>query len=412
MVQPVVKAIQGQQVVANAKHYVNNNQETNRHFVSENVDERTRFEMYYPPFVGAIESGVGSVMCSYNKINQVWSCENNSTLMRDLKIRMKYRGYVMSDWGATHSLSIEKGLDQEMPGNTSFNQESLKGIPENVIDDSVVRILAPFFEVGTFDNPNPNQISNNVTSVEHVAIARELSENSTILLKNDDNVLPLKKRNLKVAVVGTQAWNPIVHGGGSGRVIASWVKPPLWSLCDMLGVDRVDNTTSESSSCNKRNGNCVTYFDGTETPPPSASADYDVALLFVQTSSSEGIDRTNLTFGAEQENMLVQWSHVTGKGFKKVLIMSTPGAVLTPWSDNIHSILLNFMPGEAMGDAISNLIFGDVVPTGKLPLTFPNKDNEQEMTVAQYPGVDNAGNATYTEGKDTPFAAILQQFWL
>ena len=69
------------------------------------------------------------------------------------------------------------------------------------------------------------------------------------------------------------------------RVIASWVKPPLWSLCDMLGVDRVDNTTSESSSCNKRNGNCVTYFDGTETPPPSASADYDVALLFVQTSS-------------------------------------------------------------------------------------------------------------------------------
>ena len=108
-----------------------------------------------------------------------------------------------------------------------------------------------------------------------------------------------------MAVVGTQAWNPIVHGGGSGRVIASWVKPPLWSLCDMLGVDRVDNTTSESSSCNKRNGNCVTYFDGTETPPPSASADYDVALLFVQTSSSEGIDRTNLTFGAEQENMLV-----------------------------------------------------------------------------------------------------------
>ena len=162
-------------------------------------------------------------MCSYNKINQVWSCENNSTLMRDLKIRMKYRGYVMSDWGATHSLSIEKGLDQEMPGNTSFNQQSLKSIPENVIDDSVVRIFTPFFEVGTFDNPNPNQISNNVTSVEHVAIARELSENSTILLKNDGNVLPLKKTNLKVAVVGTQAWNPIVHGGGSGRVIASWV---------------------------------------------------------------------------------------------------------------------------------------------------------------------------------------------
>ena len=189
LVQPVINAIQGQQVVANAKHYVNNNQETNRHFVSENVDERTRFEMYYPPFKGAIEAGVGSMMCSYNKINHIWSCENNSTLMTDLKTRMGFKGYVMSDWGATHSLSIEQGLDQEMPLNKSFNQESLKTIPQYIIDDTVVRILTPFFQVGTFDNPNPNEISNNVTSVEHVEIARELSENSTILLKNDDNQL-------------------------------------------------------------------------------------------------------------------------------------------------------------------------------------------------------------------------------
>ena len=398
LVQPVINAIQGQQVVANAKHYVNNNQETNRHFVSENVDERTRFEMYYPPFKGAIEAGVGSMMCSYNKINHIWSCENNSTLMTDLKTRMGFKGYVMSDWGATHSLSIEQGLDQEMPLNKSFNQESLKTIPQYIIDDTVVRILTPFFQVGTFDNPNPNEISNNVTSVEHVEIARELSENSTILLKNDEEALPLKAHNLKVAIVGTQAWNPIVHGGGSGEVVPAWVKPPLWSICDILGVERIDGSTSGSSNCNAGNGNCVTYYDGTDSPPPSVSSEFDAAILFIQTTSSEGSDRTNLTFGTSQEEMVTKWSAVEGKFFKKILVMSTPGAVLTPWSDRLHGMLLNFMPGQAMGDAITNVIFGEVNPSGKLPLTFPNKENEQEMTESQYPGLNNAGNATYTEG--------------
>jgi beta-glucosidase len=397
LVQPVIDAIQGQQIVANAKHYVNNNQETNRHFVSENVDERTRFEMYYPPFKGAIEAGVGSMMCSYNKINHVWSCENNSTLLTDLKIRMGFNGYVMSDWGATHSLSIEQGLDQEMPLNKSFNQISLKTVPEHIIDDSVVRILTPFFSVGTFDNPNSNQISNNVTSLEHVEIARKLSENSTILLKNEEQVLPLLKHNLQLAVVGTQAWNPVVHGGGSGEVVPAWVKPPLWSLCDMLDVERVNGTTSGSHNCNTGNNNCVTYYDSTTGPPPN-TLKYDVIIMFVETTSSEGRDRTNLTFSPEQEEMLSKWSGLTGKNLKKVLVMSTPGAVLTPWSDNIDSILLNFMPGQAMGDAITNVIFGDINPSGKLPLTFPNKENEQLMTEAQYPGLDNAGNATYTEG--------------
>jgi beta-glucosidase len=105
--------IQNQSVMANAKHYALNNQEYDRFTVDEHVDERTRFEMYYPPFEGAIEAGVGSVMCSYNKINGKWSCENNSTLNTDLRERLGFKGYVMSDWGATHSVSIAQGLEQE-----------------------------------------------------------------------------------------------------------------------------------------------------------------------------------------------------------------------------------------------------------------------------------------------------------
>lgn len=97
LVQPVIKGIQDNNVVANAKHYVNNNQETNRGSVSELVDERTRFEMYYPPFAGAVKAGLGSIMCSYNKINGVWSCENPETL-GDLKKELGFEGWVMSDW--------------------------------------------------------------------------------------------------------------------------------------------------------------------------------------------------------------------------------------------------------------------------------------------------------------------------
>ena len=392
LVQPAVKGIQDQGVIANVKHYVNNNQETNRNSVSENVDERTRFEMYYPPFKGGVEANVGSMMCSYNKINHVWSCENPETLRRDLKEVMGFEGYVMSDWGATHSLSIAEGLDQEMPGNETFNRISLKSVDPKLVADSVTRILTPMFQMGVMDTPNPNKISNNVTSDSHNDIAREISQNSTILLQNENDVLPLAKDNIRIVVVGDQAWNAVVHGGGSGSVTPAWVKPPLWSICDKLGVERI-NGENGASGCNAGSKVCVTYDDGSKSPGNTDK--YDHAILFVQTSSHEGGDRTNLSFAGGQDEMVSAWGVVDG--LKKVVVMSTPGAVLTPWSKDIDGILLNFMPGQAMGDAIANTLFGDSNPSGKLPLTFPNEENEQRMTISQYPGLDNGENATYSE---------------
>eukprot|EP00966_Prymnesium_polylepis_P018210 420001-Prymnesium_polylepis.1 len=158
-----INGIQGAGVIANAKHWVNNNQETNRTTQSADVDERTQFEIYYPPFEGAIKAKVGSVMCSYNKIRSKWSCENPETLKRDLKERLGFDGWVMSDWGATHSASINAGLDQEMPGGSKMT-----GIPDDqgicrhelctaiqngsvtnaTIDDSALRILTPMFRMG------------------------------------------------------------------------------------------------------------------------------------------------------------------------------------------------------------------------------------------------------------------------
>lgn len=199
--------------MANAKHWVMNNQETDRGTVDENVDERTRFEIYYPPFEGAIEAGVGSFMCSYNKINGNWSCENNSTLTTDLRDRLGFKGYVMSDWGATHSVSLPLGLDQEMDGNLCYNcdfplihdEDGLKTLGKEVMDPAldlaVYRILYAHARLGTLFSAfnQTGTIDKNVSTPEHKMVARELAEESAVLLMNKDNTLPLdfdKYRNI------------------------------------------------------------------------------------------------------------------------------------------------------------------------------------------------------------------------
>jgi beta-glucosidase len=244
LVQPVVKGIQSQGVIANAKHWVENNQETDRDTVSENVDERTRHELYYRPFAGAVEAGVGSFMCSYNKINQLWSCENPETLSSDLKGHLGFEGWVMSDWGATHSLSLLQGLDQEMPGDEYFGSVLKTAVESgdiaiSAVDAAVMRILTPMFEVGLFDSNNTNTLANDVRSEESTKAAREIAAASHVLLKNEGFILPLSATAgpLKIALFGGAARAPIVAGGGSGSVFPSHVVSPYEGILKALGIE-------------------------------------------------------------------------------------------------------------------------------------------------------------------------------
>ena len=246
MTGPVIKGIQSQGVIANAKHYLNNNQEINRDTVNENVDERTEHELYMRPFVGAVNAGVGSFMCSYNLINGRWACENDVTLNQYLKSKgdVGFDGFVMSDWGATHSTSIKEGLDQEMPGGDYMGDTLLSAvqngtIAESVVDDAVGRILRPMFQMGLFDKANPNVESNVVTSPAHAELARALSSASQILLKNDEGVLPFSLNSpKKLLLVGKAARVPIVAGGGSGAVFPAddAVISPWAGFLDILGL--------------------------------------------------------------------------------------------------------------------------------------------------------------------------------
>ncbi len=241
MVQPVIRGIQSSGVIANAKHWVNNNQEFDRRGVSENVNERVRFEIYYPPFEGAVRAGVGSFMCSYNLINGTWSCENGMTLATDLKERLGFKGWVMSDWGATHSMSIAQGLDQQMPkgGFMDSIEAAVKAgtVSQAQVDDSALRILTPLFAVGAFDTPTQGSLSANVTSPEANALARELARAATVLLKNEKEGLPLSADKIKkIAVIGAEATNPTVHGGGSGHVDPPYVVAPLDAIRAKMGL--------------------------------------------------------------------------------------------------------------------------------------------------------------------------------
>ena len=265
MVQPAVEGIQSQGVIANAKHFVLNSQETNRTSVSAQVDERTRFEIYYPPFEGAIKAGVGSMMCSYNRIATPsdrlgnWSCEHPETLNVDLRKRLNQTAsetfWMMSDWGAAHSNSLMQGLDQEMPGalwlSTKRLNQSVFGWSKQYppplnrtmhfpptatmerVNQAVMRVLEPMFRMGLFDRPTPflNASATNVSSAAHNSVARRLARSAMVLLKNENALMPLDLRKLgSIALIGRDAAAPTVGGGGNGGSHPNYVSTPLASI--------------------------------------------------------------------------------------------------------------------------------------------------------------------------------------
>eukprot|EP01060_Flectonema_neradi_P035382 TRINITY_DN649_c1_g1_i2.p1 TRINITY_DN649_c1_g1~~TRINITY_DN649_c1_g1_i2.p1 ORF type:complete len:667 (+),score=163.82 TRINITY_DN649_c1_g1_i2:65-2065(+) len=384
LVQPAITGIQSQGVIANAKHYVNNNQESNRTTISENVDERTQFEMYYPPFEGAVEAGVGSVMCSYNKIRETWSCENPETLQRDLKERLGFHGWVMSDWGATHSPSINAGLDQEMPGSNYMGDALAKLVASgNVtmakLDDSVQRILTPMYAMGVMDKENNNSIHNNVTSAAHNEAARDLSARSTVLLKNDGGILPLKNDIKTLAVIGDECANPIVHGGGSGQVVPYYASAPLDAIRAHLNIPAGKNCSTS--------GQCVHFVPSSGDVGIAAQA--DATLVCGATTSSEGRDRSDLSLQKNEDTLIANVAKVT----KKVIVSTvTPGALLTPWREQIAAYLVPFMPGQEYGNALTEILFGISSPSARLPLTFPLQENDEQFTESQWPGINLQAN--------------------
>ena len=385
VVAPVIMGIQDQGIIADAKHWVNNEIEDQRMTVSANVDERTRFELYYPPFESAIKAGVLSVMCSYNRINDVWACHNNETL-RHLKDNLGFKGFVVSDWTATHSTSqsMNAGLDMEMPFGLFYNEHSLSKALDNgetsmeAIDESVYRILLSMYTIGLFDHAPTGDPSANVTSDAHNLLARKIAATSTVLLKNDDSLLPLVKSSLRrVAIIGDET---TVSGMGSGHVEPAYIITPFQGISMALEGYDVE----------------LVYADGVDVEgAASIAADADVAIVVVATTCGEGSDRETLALGNNQDALV---SAIAAANPSTIVAVNTPGAVLMPWSEEVSAILISWLPGQEAGNALADVIFGDVNPSARLHVTMPNKDNEIGFTPDQYPGVGEPREASYSEG--------------
>jgi beta-glucosidase len=374
-----LKAIQDQGVIAGIKHFALNDQETNRFTANVVIGERGMRESDLLAFeIGVKDSGVQSVMCSYNQLNGTYACENGHLLNDVLKGNWGFQGFVMSDWDATHSSvkAVTAGLDQEQPGPVYFGgtrDVSLAAavqsgrLPQSVLDGMVHRVLRAIFTVGA-------EKGTTVTGIDAAggaAVAQEMEEQGAVLLRNVAGLLPLSRSVRSIAVIGSHADVGVLSGGGSAQVtpvggpaISTPAPcPPCW------GSVVWDPSSPLKAIQAKVPGAAVRYADGSSArAAASLAASSEVAVVFLSQWESEGMDLVDLNFGRGQDALVAA---VAGANPRTAVVLENGGAQVMPWLGQVGAVLEAWYPGQRGGEAIANLLFGDVNPSGKLPITFP-----------------------------------------
>jgi beta-glucosidase len=380
-----VRGIQSEGVIANTKHYAANNQETARSTINELIDERTLHEIYLPAFEAAVKQGhSGSIMCAKNQVNNEFSCQNRELLTDILKGAWGFNGFVVSDFNSCHDTvkCANNGMEFELPVANFFSNAALKAalaagtVTQATVDEHVHRILATMIRFGIFDRP---QTTTPIDAARGGAVSRDIAEKGAVLLKNDANTLPLNASALhSVAVIGPFAGAAMTGGGGSSHVLPLYTVAPVDGIRNRVGA-----------------GVTVAFDDGSDTARAAGvAAGADVAVVMVGDNEAEGRDRPNLSLTGTQDQLVAA---VSAANPRTVVVLKSGAPVLMPWLSSVPAVLESWYPGEEDGNAVAALLFGDVNPSGKLPITFPVHEGDVPAnTPAQYPGVN--GIATYSEG--------------
>ncbi len=383
-----IQGIQSVGVLANVKHYIANNQESNRFRIDETVDERALREIYMPGFHAAVVQGnVASVMCAYPKVNGTFDCENKP-LLSVLEDEWKFRGFVLSDWGAVHSTvpSALNGLDLEMPTGIYFG-DALKTainqgqVPIATINEMLVRRFATMMRFGLF-GAKPKQLRS-IPVLDDGRASRVIAEQGMVLLKNQNHILPIDTSSLRsIAVIGPDALQAKTGGGGSSHVI------PLYSIAPIDGIEAHMPLQKH-----------VELLDGSDLQAAvHAAKRVDMAILMIGDSESEGRDHP-IELSAAMNNLI---SAVAAANPKTIVVLKSGSALLMPWIDSVAAVLEAWYPGEEDGNAVADVLFGVVNPSGKLPMTFPASIDQ---TLAQnpkwYPG--NGQEVHYDEKLDVGY---------
>ncbi|KAH8659957.1 beta2 tomatinase [Xylariales sp. PMI_506] len=465
--------IRGQQdagVQSCAKHFIGNEQETQRTdteidgvdvpAVSANIDDRTLHELYLWPFANSIKAGVASIMCSYNRLNLTYSCENDAALNGIVKGELDFQGYVVSDWFATHSGvdSILAGLDLNMPGPTDATTAELilslpyeeipsyfgsnlidavdnGSIPESRVDDMIRRVMTPYYLLGQdedypevdptttwlyyldYDEPIDISIAPPAVDVrgDHATVAREVAAAGTVLLKNEGSILPLGSIT-NIAIFGNDApdttdglyfegsetstdrplgaeYGTLAVGGGSGSGRTSDLISPLRAIRDR-GIKDGFRTQYITNNDMVAAGTLNSIF-----PEP------DVCLVFLKTYAVEGWDR--LSFENDWNSTYVVNNVASLCVNKTVVITHSAGVNTLPWADSVSGIIAAHYPGEQSGNAIVDVLWGDVNPSGHLPYTIPQQESDYPFRVLNLTGSNatdgNAWQVNFTEGLLTDY---------
>jgi len=405
MVGAQVQGVQSNSVISTVKHFALNDQETDRNAGNSVIDPAAARMSDLLAFQIAIEKGdPGSVMCAYNRVNGPFSCESPWLLTDVLRRDWGFKGYVMSDWGGTHSTApaIRAGLDQQSgyPFDVQpYFGEGLRSalaagqVTGAQLDTMVTRILHAMFAHGLFERV-PTAAPMDLPAAmlaAHAGVTRTAAEQAMVLLKNEGTVLPLSTGVRSIVVIGGHADKGVLAGGGSSLVYPKGgnavpgIAPTYWPG-PVMYYPSAPLAAIQALAPGAR----VTFVDGADRQAAAAAArGADAAIVFATQWAGEAFD-VPLALGDEQDALI---DAVAGANRRTVVVLETGGAVLTPWRAKVAGIIAAWYPGTAGGEAIANVLFGRVNPSGHLPLTFPAALDQLPHTA-----VPAKGEVTYDEG--------------
>lgn len=428
MVGESIKGIQSQSIISTIKHFALNDQETARTVMSTNISDADARESDLLAFQLAIERGdPGAVMCSYNRINNVYGCENHYLLSEVLKGDWGYKGFVLSDWGAVHSTvqSALNGLDQESSNGSDridFFGQALKDavakgqVPVARMHDMVHRILRTMFAKGLFDRP---VVKSAIDTDADLTIAQAGAEEGIVLLKNEKALLPLSSsKRQKIAVIGAHADLGVPSGGGSSQVLGIGHSKALeirigggsrviggeaWKLPQDTVVLHASSPLAEIRHIAPKAK--INFAAGDDIAAAVELArKSDVAIVFVHQHMREGVDVIDLSLPGNQDELIAA---VAAANPHTVVVLETGGPVTMPWLDKVDGVLEAWYSGNRGGAAIARILFGEVNPSGHLPVTFPITESQLPHPIITGQRPDN--RIIGTNGTPTVYDVIYNE---
>lgn len=367
-----INGIQSQKVMATIKHFVANNHDFDRHRVSSNIDERTLNEIYFPPFKAAVEkANIGAIMTSYNLLNGIHTSESKYLMEEVLRTTWGFNGIIMSDWISVYSLkAFQAGLDLEMPRPQFMNHHDIDSLidihPEyiNLLNTKVKHIISTCQRIGLYDTQWSTE--NQVNWLKHQGIAKQVAREGIVLLKNEDDILPLlKEKDQKVLIIGANAKYTPYSGGGAAHIDANR------NISFLQGIKK---TATENYQIDYLNTEGLYHLNSPMdktifVDELKIAKDYDAVILCIGFNSKTEGEAFDRPFSLPEEQLFLI-ENLAKMNDQLIMVINSGGGISMPWLAKTKALLHTWYAGQEGGYALGEILFGQVNPSGKLPISI------------------------------------------